>query len=190
MKELWALGSTLLIVIAYIPYLRDIKGGKTRPHLYTWFVSGFVTLLAFGLQVSNDGGWGSVPTFFAALAGLLVFAMSLRYKRAPITVSDTLFFIFALLATGLWLIADRPVLSALLITAINIFAFLPTVRKSWRQPYQETVATYGINTLRFSLSVLAIQSYTIVTALYPLSSVLVNGFIAGFLIVRRYSLRK
>ena len=31
------------VVIAYVPYLRDIFKGKTTPHLYTWLIW-FLTL--------------------------------------------------------------------------------------------------------------------------------------------------
>lgn len=186
MKEFLALSATALIIVAYIPYIRDILKGKTVPHAYSWFVSGLVTFIGFGLQLSDDAGWGAVPTFVAAMAGFVIFLLSLRRnKRAPITKSDTIFFIMALVATGIWLIADQPLLSIIMISLVDILAFAPTFRKSWRNPEQETVSTYSINALRFTIAAGAVHNYSLITLLYPLSQALTDGFFVLFLLLRR-----
>lgn len=186
MKELFALGATALIVIAYLPYISDVLKEKTRPHPYSWFISGFLTMIVFGLQVSKSAGWGAVPTFIAGVAGLLIFILSFIKKRAHITRSDNFFLVLALIAIGLWLIAHQPVLSVILISLANILAFVPTIRKSWKKPNQETLFTYCINCLRFALSAIAVQNYSIVTILFPACGVITNGFIAIYLQIRRH----
>jgi len=189
MKEVWALAATILIVIAYVPYIRDIKRGKTRPHPYTWFISGFITFIVFALQVTHGGGVGTIPTFIGASAGILVFSLSLGPKRPKITKSDTLFFLLALLAIGVWLIADRPLLSAILLNVIDVLAFVPTIRKSWRKPEQETISTYFTNATRFIFSVLALSNYNLVAVAYPAISVFVDGLSGVYLMVRRKTLQ-
>jgi hypothetical protein len=185
MKELFALGATALIVIAYIPYIRDILKEKTHPHAYSWFTSGLLTIIAFGLQVSKGAGWGAVPTFVAGVAGLLIFILSFIRKRSPITKSDTFFFLLALFATALWLIANQPVLSVILVSIADIVAFIPTIRKSWKKPNQETSFTYFVNSLRFAVSAIAVQKYSVVTVLYPVSQALADGFTVTYLLLRR-----
>jgi hypothetical protein len=64
-------------------------------------------------------------------------------------------------------------------------AFAPTVRKSWKDPYSETLSFYWINTFRFALAIAALGEYSIITALYPISWALINGIFALMLIVRR-----
>jgi hypothetical protein len=189
MKELLALGATALIVIAYLPYIRDVLKKKTRPHPYSWFVSGSLTLIACGLQVSKGAGWGAVPTFVAGLAGLLIFILCFIKKRSHITKSDTFFFLLALLAAGLWLVANQPVLSVILISAADILSFIPTIRKSWKKPNQETVFTYFVNSLRFTVATIAIQHYSVVTVLYPASGALADAFSGTYLVLRRRATR-
>jgi len=188
-KEFLALGATILIVVAYAPYVKDTLKGKTRPHIYSWLISGLITFTAFGLQLSDHAGWGVVPTFAAATAGLIIFVLSLGGKRAPITKTDTFFFIMALIATGLWLIADQAATSIMIVSLIEILAFAPTYRKSWQRPDQETLSAYLVNTLRFSFATIAVQNYTFVTVLYPLTETLADGLFSLFLIIRRRSLQ-
>ncbi len=186
-----AISATLLIVIAYIPYIKDILKGKTKPHVYSWFVSALVTLIAFGLQFSEDAGWGVLPTFVAAVAGFLIFSLALsRQKRASITKSDTFFFIMSLIAVVLWVVVDQPLLSIIIISSIDILAFIPTFRKSWSRPDQETISSYAVNSLRFMLATIAVQKYSLVAVLYPLSQALADGLFALFLVVRRRTLAK
>jgi len=49
-KNILGIIATVLVFIGYIPYLRDIVKGKTKPHIYSWFLWCFVTLIAFALQ--------------------------------------------------------------------------------------------------------------------------------------------
>lgn len=189
MKELLAVGATLLIIVAYTPYVKDTIAGKTRPHLYSWLISGLITFIVFGVQLNNGAGWGALPTFAAATAGLVVFLLSLNGKRAPITKSDSFFFAMALIATALWLIAHQPLTSVVIISLIEILAFAPTYRKSWQRPDQETLSAYLVNTLRFTLATISLQNYSLVTVLYPLTEALADGLFSLFLILRRRSLK-
>lgn len=188
MKESFAVLATLLIVAAYVPYIQNILRGRTKPHVYSWFLSALVTLIAFGVQLSEGAAWGAVPTFVAGIAGLVIFILALRRNnRSSITISDTFFLLLALIAFGLWLVADQALLSIIIISLVDILAFAPTIRKSWSRPDQETASSYTINTLRFTLATLAVQDYTLATTLYPLSQALFDGLFVLFLVVRRRS---
>ncbi len=39
MKEFISGIAVALTFVGYVPYMRDTIKGKTRPHVYTWFVS-------------------------------------------------------------------------------------------------------------------------------------------------------
>lgn len=189
MKILLAVGATLLIIVAYAPYIKNILRGQTIPHPYSWFVSGLLTLVAFGLQLSEGAVWGILPTFVAGVAGLLIFALSLHRSRAYITRLDSSFFALALIATGLWLIADQPLASAILITIADVLSFFPTIRKSWKHPNQETAFTYFVNSFRFTAATFAVQNYNLVTVLYPAANALTDVIIGLILVTRRRSVK-
>ncbi len=183
--------ATLLVFIGYIPYIKDVVAGKTKPHIYSWILWGLVTAIAFALQYSAGAGSGSFVTLAAALMCGVVIVLSLKAKsQVKIVLIDTVFLLLAFLAIALWLVAKQPVLSAVLVTAIDVLGFLPTVRKSWHEPESETVSFYFLNTARFMLSVVALQSYSIVTTLYPVSWLLINFCFGFLLIVRKRMLRE
>jgi hypothetical protein len=189
-KYLLGILAVVLTIVGYIPYLRDTMRGKTKPHIYTWFLWGIVTLIAYGLQVSKNAGAGSWVTLTVAIICLAISALALRNGKKDITKSDTIFFLLALVAVAFWLIAKQPVLSVILISSIDMLGFIPTIRKSWNKPYSETLFTYMLNSFRHGISILALQSYSIVTWLYPGTWVVANGLFSIMLIVRRRQLKE
>lgn len=177
--------AVLLTFIAYIPYILDTLSGKTTPHVYTWFIWGLVNAIAFGLQVSAGAGVGSWVTLAVIIACFFVFLLGMRIGKKDITKLDTVVFILSLVALFLWLIAKQPVLSIILVSSVDLLGFVPTIRKSWNKPYSETLFLYELNTLRHGLSILALEQYSIVTWLYPVSWTIANGLFSVMLIIRR-----
>lgn len=71
-KNIAGVAATILVFLGYIPYLRDIANGKTKPHLYSWIVGGFLALIIFALQLSSGAGIGSFATLASGIMCLLV----------------------------------------------------------------------------------------------------------------------
>lgn len=180
-----------LTFIGYVPYVRDVVNGKTVPHIYSWFLWALVTFIAFGVQFSSGAGAGSYVTLAAAVLCTLVSIIGItKNGKKDISRTDTLFFVLAFVALGFWLIAKQPLVSAILATVTDLLGFAPTIRKSWNKPYSETLSFYLLNTLRFVLAVIALQIYTVPTALYPVAWILGNGLFGLLLLVRRRQLGK
>jgi hypothetical protein len=191
LKNIVAICAVILTFVGYVPYIRDILNGKTTPHLYSWFLWGFVTSIAFALQFSDKAGTGAFVTLAAAVMCGVVFFLGLVGKgKKDITKMDSVFIIAAFIALAIWLFAKQPIFSAMLTTLIDLLGFAPTIRKSWNKPFSETLSFYYLNTFRFGMAVFSLQRYTIVTALYPVVWLLGNGFFAVMLVVRRKQLEK
>lgn len=179
----------VLTLVGYIPYLRDIIKGKTKPHIYSWFLWGFVALIAFALQTSGKAGIGAFVTVAASLTCFLIVILGLKNGKKDITKSDTVFFVAALFALVIWVFAKQPVVSVILISVIDMLGFAPTIRKSWNNPYSETLFTYLLNSFRHGLSIVALQNYSVVTWLFPATWAVANGLFGLMLIIRRKQLK-
>jgi uncharacterized protein with PQ loop repeat len=187
MKQVIGIIAVILTFVGYIPYIRDTLRGKTRPHVYTWFIWGLITLLAFGLQIKAGAGVGSLVTLAAGLvcAFIAVLGYFASKKDKSVDRIDTACFILALAALVIWLFADQPITAVIILSSADMLGFIPTIRKSWDKPYQETLFSYEMNTFRFALAIYALQSYNIVALLYPLTWILANGLFSIYLIARR-----
>ena len=108
-KSILGFTAVALTFVGYAPYLRDIVRKKTHPHLYSWVLWGFVTLLAFALQISGGAGVGALVTLTAALLCFVVIFLSFRSgAKRDIKPIDTVFFVLAIVAVFIWLFAEQP----------------------------------------------------------------------------------
>ena len=184
-KEIIGIVAASLVFIAYAPYLRDIFKGKTKPHPYSWFVWGLNTTLIFALQISHGAGSGAYTTATVAGMSFLVCVLGIKYGVKDIKLIDTVCLIMALIATVIWLFAKQPTLSTILLVAIDMIGFVPSARKAWNKPHEETLSLWSLNAFRHALSILALQSYSLITVLKPAVWVVGNTAFSLVLISRR-----
>lgn len=190
MKEIFSVIGVVLTFVGYIPYIRDTAKGKTRPHVYSWFIWAFVTFAIFALQVFGKAGVGSLVTLATAVLCLTVFVLGMKQGQKDITKFDTATFTVTLIAIGIWIFAKQPVISVVLITTINTLAYLPTIRKSWNKPYSETLLTWTLGAVRNLFGIFALENYSVLTWLYPVSTFIMNVFVNSMLIIRRKQVRE
>jgi hypothetical protein len=139
--------------------------------------------------VSAGAGPGAWVTLNLTIIFILVLFLGFRNANKHIKKIDIVFLVLALLAIPLWLIVKQPVLSVILLSAVDMLGFVPTVRKSWNDPYSETLSLYTITTFRYALTILALSQYNIVTVLFPATWIAANAVFSVILIVRRRKIR-
>ncbi len=185
MKEALGLVSIALAFIAYVPYTRDVLKGKTKPHVYSWFIWGLLSLLIAALQLKKGAGPGAYMTVFTGIISLFIFALGARNGKKDITSLDTTMFVLALVATAIWLFANRPLASMILLLGADVLGSIPTFRKSWHKPHEETLIFWTISPVRHAISIGALISYNAVTLLNPVTWVIINSSFVVLLITRR-----
>lgn len=187
-KNIIGILAIALTFIGYTPYFRDLLQKKIRPHIFSWFIWTLVTSIIFALQISAGAGLGSYVTLAVAIISFAIFILGFKQGNKNIKKIDVVFLVLALAAIPLWLVVEQPVLSIILLSSIDMLGFVPTVRKSWNDPYSETLSLYTVTTFRHALSILALENYNIVTLLFPSTWVFANAFFSVVLIVRRKKL--
>ena len=171
--------------ISYIPYFKDIVQLKTKPHAFSWLVWSVLTAIAFFAQVVKGGGISSWVNAGTALMCFAVFVFAIFRGEKNIKKSDIWSLVGAGLGLVVWAMTDDPVFAVILVTIIDALGFIPTFRKSYYKPQEETLSTFVVSTTKYVMSLFALRSYTLTTWLFPASLVLTNGLFVILLIVRR-----
>ena len=186
------LGSIAIIValVGYVPYFRDIFIGRTKPHVYSWLIWSILMGIGFFGQILNKGGTGAWVTGISALISVFIFLLALKKGEKNITLLDKLSLIGAFIAMGLWYLTNNPLSAIILIMIIDALGFFPTFRKSYHKPNEETMFTYFTSGLKFAIALFALESYSLITYLYPLYLVLANWSFVGMIIIRRIQFNK
>lgn len=189
MKETLAIFASLLAVFGNISYLKDTFTNKVKPHPYTWLVWSIVSLVTFFGQLQKGAGIGALPTGVAEAFTIIIFLYSLKYIFKDgfgyIRKIDTYFLVAALLGLIPWFITKDPTISVITVVTIDLIAFIPTLRKTWRHPETETPTLYGMNVARHFLAILSLMSYNIATTLHSIIMIFVNSVMV-FFISRKY----
>src|SRR3989344_9498606 len=113
---LFAVASVFFQIFSYVPYLRDIFRGTTKPHPFTWLIWGLINVIAFFAQFTEGGGAGAWVTAIVAVGCLSVAALAFVRGELHIAVIDWICFSGALMGVVLWQITDNPFLAILLVT--------------------------------------------------------------------------
>lgn len=174
-----------MMIIGYIPYLRDTIKGSTKPHIFSWVIGMAIAYIAFGLQIQEKSGPAAFVTLSAAVISSVIVYFAFKNKDKDITPVDYFCLVLSAASLVAWLVVQEPVLSMLFVVLTEIISFIPTVRKSWKKPYTETLSSYVTNFFRFIVALLALNKYTFVAIGYPLTWLILNGGFAGLLIYRR-----
>jgi hypothetical protein len=143
-KSLIGLLATIIGLIGYIPYFRDIFRGQTKPHVFSWFIWGLLTTIAFIAQFIEDAGPGSWVTGSTAVICLVIAGIALSKGERGITKFDWFCFITALAGIVLWVITDNPLTAVIIVTLVDALAYVPTFRKTYHKPYEETLIEYAL----------------------------------------------
>ena len=188
-KELIAIIAVSIGLISYIPYFLALYKKTVKPHVFSWLVWGILAGIAFFGQLHNNAGAGAWATGFTAVSCIIIAFIAIFRGEKNITKSDWFSFIGALSAVPLWLITQTPFYSIILITLIDISAYYPTIRKSYIKPHEEISSTFILNGLKYLIALFALNHYSVITALYPFSTMLAEFGVAFMLIWRRHILR-
>lgn len=184
-KAIFGIIASILELICYIPYLRDIFKKETQPHAYSWLVWSMLQLVGSLAQLGSGGGYGSWMLLVGSFLCFFIFVLSFRYGTRNITKFDGYCLFGALLAVGLYLTTKDPLWSVLAVVVADSAAFFPTYRKTWEEPETETVSTYAISVFACISALLALGSYSLTTTLYLAVLTITNLGLVMVIFLRR-----
>ncbi len=167
-KEILSAIAIALTLAAFLPYIRAIVIGTTRPHVFSWVIWGTTTFVVFLAQLEEKGGAGAWP--IGVSGSITIFIALLAYvKRADITVTKTdwLFFVSALSSLPFWYITSDPLWAVIILTIVDVLGFGPTIRKVYSFPHSESLLFFALFAARNLIVIVALETRSATTVLFP-----------------------
>src|SRR5688500_6817176 len=100
--------------------------------------------IAFFAQLAKGGGAGTWVTSSSAVVALFIAIMALKRKDKQIVFFDWVALVGAVIGIILWQITNNQLMAIISVTVADALAFIPTFRKSYHKPYEETLTEYGL----------------------------------------------
>lgn len=189
-KYVFGILAIVISLVAIVPYIISIIQNKTKPHAFSWLIWGISTLTIFIAQLVSGAGAGS---WSIGVSGVITIGIAiLAYcKRSDdsITKTDWICLVCALTALPFWYFTSNPLYAVLILTTVDLFGYIPTLRKSYHKPHEESVALFAIMAFRNLISIMALESYLLTNYLFQAATMFANFVVIAVVIIRKRSLR-
>lgn len=186
-KSILGIAAVVLGFIGYFPYVRDTLKGTTRPHAFSWFVWGTMEAIAFFAQIAKGAEAGAWAAGASALVAFFIASVAFSRKDKQIRMFDWIALSGAFIGIALWRLTASPLLAIIAVTIADAFGFIPTFRKAYTKPHEETLFEYVCSALKWIVSLPALGSFNLTTTLYPVSLIFTNSAFVVMALVRRKS---
>lgn len=189
-KTVFSLLATAIGMMAFFLYMRDIFSLKTKPHIYTWFIWILTQGIAVAGILKGGGGWGALNLIVGSVLIAVVFLFSLRYGTRNITKSDLTVLIIAIAAIFVWRVLNQAVFAVVMATAIDILGYVPSIRKSYEEPWSETLLFWAGFVISDIFALLSLGEYNLLTTTYLVAITAANMSMFLLCFFRRYSVKE
>ena len=167
-KELLSAAAIVLTFAIFVPYIRSVHSGITKPHVFSWVIWALGTFVVFLAQLADSGGVGAWPIGLSGLITAYLAVLAYRKRSdASITKVDWLFLVVALAALACWFLTSDALWAVVILTGLDLAGFGPTFRSAYARPYDERIGFYFLGAVRNLLAILALEHYSLTTVLFP-----------------------
>ena len=189
-KLILAISATIITIVAYIPYFRDVFKRRTKPHMYTWLIWAITQGTATFALLQGGGNFGAISLFAGTILVIIIFFLSFKYGTKNITKHDTYVLGAALLAIVLWWQLKNPLIAVLMVSLIDGLGYIPTIKKTFEDPWSETPSFWLLMALAMIVTIISNAEYNLLTVTYLAVLFVANTTIFIISLYRRKILQK
>ncbi len=177
-----------LAIVGNIGYLRSVVKKEINPHPVTWFIGSIVSAVTFFGAFVKGGGVGVWPILASEVFTILIFLFSLRLAMQTnfkiVKKQDWVLLSVCLLGIIPWYLTNDPTVSVIVVVAVDLISFVPTIRKTKENPSSENKILFICNVLRHIIILFTLASVNIATSLHSFAMVLANAVILYYIFKR------
>lgn len=178
--------SGIIALSAYILYVFSILRGETRPSRVTWWIWSFMGLV-LALSYHSSGAENTIwAAYMEFLGPFIVALLSIKYGEGGIEDrTDLVCLAGAFLSIVLWVVTKNPVVALVTGLAVDVFALVPTIKKSFLRPEGENFWAWFGTGVADSLNMFAVEKFIFAVLLYPVYMLLSDLIIIFILFFRK-----
>ncbi len=177
--------AVIIELASYSIYFIGIYQGKTKPHAFSWFVWGVLTLVGFAAVLTTDGGSVSWILGINALVNFIIAGIGFWQKNVQYDAYDWAALLGSFLGVFFWWLTSNPLYAVILVSISDAVAVVPTFRKAYRLPFEENSTSFVVGILYYILAILALTSFNFTTILYPIAIIVVDASLITMIYIRR-----
>jgi len=162
--------SALIILVGDFSYIVQTAKGKAHPNRVSWLLWALIPMITFAAEIKQGVGLQALMTFMVGFGPFIVLAVSLLDKKAYWKLSNFDIFcgVLSVLAIIAWQLTGNGNTAILLSIIADIFAAIPTIIKSLKNPESEHYGVYLSGVISGVITLLTIKNWTVAEWGFPL----------------------
>lgn len=189
MRTAFIVISSILTILAVLPYIIDVLNKKTKPRIVSWFTWSLLSGVASAASFSDGQTAAGILSLCASIECASVVVLGYKYGEREFAAFDIACQIGALVGLALWLIFNSPTIAVIAAITIDFIGCLPTLKHIWEKPHEETWLTFMLSGLGASFTVLAATNWQITAVANPIYLVVINA-IFTFVLFSRHKIKR
>jgi hypothetical protein len=181
--------SGIAILLSFVPYVRDIFLGKTKPERASWLIWALLGFISFFSQFAKGALWSLTMTGAQAAGDLFIFLVAIKYGLGGLNRRDIIGLTGAAVGLILWYFSSEAAVALLIVILIDATGAVLTVIKSYEHPTTETASSWALTLFGGVFACVAVGSLNLILLAFPFYICLASAAIlaAMFLGARRLS---
>ncbi len=178
----------LLITLGALPYIRDVQRRVVRPRLVSWGIwSVLLVIMTVAAQQAGETT-SAVLSGVGAVECALIVVVGWRVGNRSFKLLDWVSVLGAVLGLLSAVATRDPWVTLIIMVVIDAIAYMPTWHHAWQAPEEESLLSFGLNTIGGWLCVASAlgTGATFVGLLYPLYSAVAASFMAMLIAYGRW----
>ncbi len=156
--ELLAILASLLNIVGFVVYNKQVFTGKNTPNITSWGIWAFVTVLNFLSYKTMSDDW--VKSIFPTISSLMCIATFLVVfvmgKFDRVSKYDVIAMMLGVVAGLVWWWFESATYANLLLQLAIAIGFVPTFRSVWASPKSEKPLPWFIWSVGFAVGVIVV----------------------------------
>jgi hypothetical protein len=190
-----AIAASVLNLVGYIWYIRDLVRGTTRPNVSSWMVWMGVTVVSVSSYVTATGDpVKSIFSWSILAANIITFFFIIRRARfSALSRLDISALVIGLVAAAAWLFTTSAWWGNILIQFAIVIGGVPTLVSVWRQPYNERPwpwLLWGVAFICQTAVILTRWTRQPLELVYPLIGVVLYSGVGILALIRRRAVQQ
>lgn len=171
----------IISATAFVPYITSILKKQTKPNRVSWIIWNITNVIL----LTSYFAVGARATIFLPLAyvfnAFIVLILCFRYSVTVWSKLDYVSLLVAGLSLIIWFLTKNPLLVLLMNLTMDIVAYLPTIKKSYINPFSENRTFWIFIFLGACFNLLAINEFSFGVIIYPVVMFISNGILVTVL---------
>lgn len=182
LKHVLTLIAGVLFLLGFVPYIRAIVRGETKPAKASWVIWATLDTITLAGMFFKNAINGQI--IGAVIGAWVVVILALIYGTRGWTKLDKYCLGGAVLGIALWVAFDNPVFGIVVSNIVVFLGAIPTFKSAWGDPSREDKMAWTIYWLSCVFAVLAIPAWTLADATQPVIFFVIETVMMYILYVR------